>query len=639
MYGLTRDFIRNGGAFMVLEKAEGLRMDELSRVQMGMLSSNEIPRLLPIHIREVDRNVTLQYDISGYKMLPQMLKSGKIKLRVLYGLLFQLADTFTECRQYMLDSRKLQIQEEYIFINGSLELGELGLVYIPIVDAIEVDPTPQQFRELVIRLMAHVEELQGEGIQRVLQLCDSEQWDIRQLRELLLELHADEQSGSGNALFMSSRGSSGPTDGNLGMPLSAVPEQGNDLFSNRSRQDQYRQLDRNGEVGQQLKSNHQPRVSASEEDNPLNKPFSGLSGRRSPIESSLQSRGVTTNPSQRQSFDSLQDDDMEKDEKDEKKDSSKTTYILLGCMIATALVWRFIYMEQPGQTQMILSAALSAGLLGIAGWAWVTKGKFGNSNSNELRKNMPNEKYTDNELQEGSSNKRSVFFGLGRGKNKQKESEDEMFQESWRWNASEMSPEGNTYAQGYTSQQSSGDMQSAQSERGKSFESRSSVAGNSRFQNLHKPSEASDEPFIQHTVEAMAATSELVRHHAAADATVNLQSVAGGGITGASSVVPSFYLERRSASGDKHERMDVRGASFVIGRSADMVQWVDSATGVSRAHVELSRNKSGYVIKDLGSVNGTILKGNVLAPYKEYPLEDGDTFTLAESVYTYRSVG
>ena len=274
MYGLTRDFIRNGGSFMVLEKAEGLRMDELSRVQMGMLSSNQIPRLLPVHIREVDRNVTLQYDISGYKMLPQMLKSGKIKLRVLYGLLFQLADTFTECRQYMLDSRQLQIQEEYIFINGSLEIGELGLVYIPIVDAVEVDPTPQQFRELVIRLMAHVQELQGEGIQRVLQLCDSEQWDIRQLRELLLELYADEQSGSGQASFMSSRGSSGSTDSQFGIPLSAIPEQGIEPFSNRSGQDRYRQLDRNGEAGQQLKSIHQPGVSNSEDDKPLNKPFS-----------------------------------------------------------------------------------------------------------------------------------------------------------------------------------------------------------------------------------------------------------------------------------------------------------------------------------------------------------------------------
>lgn len=120
---------------------------------------------------------------------------------------------------------------------------------------------------------------------------------------------------------------------------------------------------------------------------------------------------------------------------------------------------------------------------------------------------------------------------------------------------------------------------------------------------------------------------------------MNLQNLSGGNVTGAGPVMASYYLERRSGSSDQHERMDVQGASFVIGRSADMVQWVDTATGVSRAHVELSRNKSGYVIKDLGSVNGTILQGNILAPYKEYPLANGDTFTLAESVYTYRSVG
>lgn len=71
-----------------------------------------------------------------------------------------------------------------------------------------------------------------------------------------------------------------------------------------------------------------------------------------------------------------------------------------------------------------------------------------------------------------------------------------------------------------------------------------------------------------------------------------------------------------------------------------MVQCVDNSSGVSRAHVELSRSQSGgYVIKDLGSVNGTMLQGNLLAPYKEYPLADGDTFILAESVYVYRMAG
>ncbi|WP_458462258.1 DUF6382 domain-containing protein [Paenibacillus sp.] len=589
MYGLTRDFIRNGGAFMVLEKADGLRMEELSRVQMGMLSSNQIPRLLPVHIREVDRNVTLQYDISGYKMLSQMLKSSKIKLRVLYGLLFQLADAFTECRQYMLEPRKLLIQEEYLFINGSFEQGELGVVYVPIVDAIEVDPTPQQFRELVIRLMTHVQELQGEGIQRVLQLCDNERWDIRQLRELLLELYADEQENGGNAAFLSSRKSETGVDSRA-TPHSAMISKGDSRSATgNSRQYQYSGPVQNASVEPQLNLRQQQKMNASEvEDIPVRSRT--FPGRRSLGQSPLDSsNGVDQGPSN--TYNSLERVDMEVEEK---SGSSKVTYIILGCMVAMALVWRFIYMEQPGQTQMILSMVLSLGLLGVAGWTWKRKGN----------------PHTE------SVNKRSFSFDLGKSKPKQEEEED-IYQESWRWNTADR-PEGRV---------------------NQATESGSEGIAHSRFQNLHMTPEHSERPFVQHHVETVVSTSELIRHDTVAEATVNLQNLAGGNVTGAGPGAPSYYLERRSGSGDKNERMDVQGASFVIGRSVDMVQWVDTATGVSRAHVELSRNKSGYVIKDLGSVNGTILQGNILAPYKEYPLEDGDTFTLAESVYTYRAVG
>ncbi|WP_339785492.1 DUF6382 domain-containing protein [Paenibacillus sp. FSL R7-0313] len=588
MYGLTRDFIRNGGAFMVLEKAEGLRMEELSRVQMGMLSSNQIPRLLPVHIREVDRNVTLQYDISGYKMLSQMLKSGKIKLRVLYGLLFQLADAFMECRQYMLEPRKLLIQEEYLFINGSLEQGELGMVYVPVMDRVEVDPTSQQFRELVIRLMAHVQELQGEGIQSVLQLCDNERWDIRQLRELLLELYADEQENGGSAAFLSSRTSETFDDSRGNLHLS-ISERDSRLANSRSYQPGAPV--QNAAVEPQLNFRHPQKTSKSQvEDIPVRSRT--FTGRRSSEQSSLErSNSIDQGLSNR--YDSLERVDMEVEEK---PGSSKVTYMILGCMVVMALVWRFIYMEQPGQTQMILCMVLSLGLLGVAGWTWKRKGSPHND----------------------AKNKRPFSFNLGKNKGKQTEEDEELFQESWRWNAAERPAERINQTVASASEGGS---------------------EHSRYQSLHMTPEHSEPPIVQRHVETVASTSELIRQDAVAEATVNLQNLSGGNVIGAGPVMASYYLERRSGTGDQHERMDVKGASFVIGRSADMVQWVDTATGVSRAHVELSRNKSGYVIKDLGSVNGTVLQGNILAPYKEYPLADGDTFTLAESVYTYRSVG
>lgn len=98
--------------------------------------------------------------------------------------------------------------------------------------------------------------------------------------------------------------------------------------------------------------------------------------------------------------------------------------------------------------------------------------------------------------------------------------------------------------------------------------------------------------------------------------------------------VPSYSLERHQGSRERAEIIPLPIGSFVIGRSEDIVQYVERATGISRAHVELMITKDGCTIKDLGSINGTKLMEEELAPYKEYPISVGDTFTLAEQSYT-----
>ncbi|MNI60941.1 FHA domain-containing protein FhaA [compost metagenome] len=104
-----------------------------------------------------------------------------------------------------------------------------------------------------------------------------------------------------------------------------------------------------------------------------------------------------------------------------------------------------------------------------------------------------------------------------------------------------------------------------------------------------------------------------------------------------SSPVISYCLERHGQNNERSEWIHLRFGSFVIGRSEDIVQYVETATGVSRAHLELMISKEGCTIKDLGSRNGTKLIGEEIAPYKEYPLSIGDTFTIAEQAYTLRT--
>jgi len=598
MFGLTRDFVRNGGVFMVLERPDGLRMDELSSVQVGMLASNRIARVLPVHIREVDLKVTLQYDIAGFKMLSHALKTEKIKLHVLYGLLFQIADTLLESRQYMLESCKFILQEDYLFVNGSLDQGGIGMIYVPIQDAAQTD-VPQQFRELVIRLMAHVQQLQGEGIQRVLQLCHEESWDIRHLRELLLELYANGQKSEDDP------------EKTTAPSVHPAAEPGMEAKLHVVSHGTHQGLE--SEPGSFLFKRRGIMSSALETGQP--QPFLPRSGERSAVESEKPSNHDSKKRMfKRSSADSGEDQNLETDVDDEGKDagSAKVTYIALGCMVGMALIWRFIYMEQPGQMEMMVSSVLSIILLGAAVWAWKGRGRFS-------------------------------FPVLGK---RQRESggEDEMFQESWRWNnqaghagqfAARRSDDPSKGQDALLGSDAASESPHLNTNVHRMVDMPYNRRQGSMVQDLPHP-HFSDKEQLQ---DSAASTENGMRFDVSREATVNLQSMKeAGGFKGADTGLPLYYLERRSAAGEPGERMDIRGASFVIGRSADMVQWVDGAAGVSRAHVELSRNKTGYAIKDLGSVNGTVLQGQLLAPYKEYPLHDGDSFILAESVYTYRAV-
>ncbi|MBW4839759.1 MAG: FHA domain-containing protein [Paenibacillaceae bacterium] len=98
---------------------------------------------------------------------------------------------------------------------------------------------------------------------------------------------------------------------------------------------------------------------------------------------------------------------------------------------------------------------------------------------------------------------------------------------------------------------------------------------------------------------------------------------------------PHYYLERFEVAGSAPERIPLTPGSFVIGRSEEIVQYVENTAGVSRAHVEILVTSRGCLLKDLGSKNGTRLNGESVAPYKEYPLQADDVFILAETSFKF----
>jgi hypothetical protein len=74
------------------------------------------------------------------------------------------------------------------------------------------------------------------------------------------------------------------------------------------------------------------------------------------------------------------------------------------------------------------------------------------------------------------------------------------------------------------------------------------------------------------------------------------------------------------------------GHAVTLGRSPDCDYVVSNAT-VSARHAELRRATAGWVLRDLGSRNGTRVNGWLV---KEQQLADGDEVTFGDSTFVFR---
>ncbi len=79
------------------------------------------------------------------------------------------------------------------------------------------------------------------------------------------------------------------------------------------------------------------------------------------------------------------------------------------------------------------------------------------------------------------------------------------------------------------------------------------------------------------------------------------------------------------------ERRVAIGPSMVVGRSGDN-GFVIKDTAASRRHLEIKNSGEGFVCRDLGSRNGTIVNGSRT---EHCQLEDGDTILVGETLMTF----
>ncbi|ETT65201.1 FHA domain-containing protein [Paenibacillus sp. FSL R7-277] len=569
MFGLERDFIQQDGITMLLGRSGGLSAGELNMVQARMLMTSGIPHHLRLLLREIDLQVTLEYTVARRKMLGALLKSGKLSMTEFFGLMLQIAAGMEEGQLYMLRTEQYALHEDFIFIEGALSSGKVFLTYIPLELTEPTQKPGEALKSLIMVFMGAIQELSGDGIQRLLQYCGEEAFSPAGLKELLAEMLTEvtphkEHVERNEPAHLSPMAGAGTSAAVPGTRIDWAQPQARRLEEpgrERSAAAAFSRIHGDKEAqpsGSIL--NPTPWMGGS----PPLKRKDGLSGVQTTMDATL-------GPVQA-----------------EDKQSPYRTYTLLGALLGDALLWKFLYLNDPRTLWLAVCAAVTLILAAVCWLVWSGRLAWGEAEE-EL-----------DDLGEGPEDYNST------ARNRKLRSDME-----WDFSRNPVN-QHRSPAPVYTPQQQEATV------RGHGFTA--TPAGR------------------QQAPPGMAASSPQKKEAAMATALLTREPVqaTGSSLPQAGRTVP--YLERSDPDdGGAPERIELNRPSFIIGRSSEVAQYIEKSEGASRVHAEISRASGGYILKDLDSRNGTLLAGEAMVPYKEYPLTEGSVFTIVKGTYTFRT--
>lgn len=156
VFGLRYEFVYRHGHLMELYKEGGLATSELSNLQVRMLEANQVPRLLPLDIHEVDSNIRLLYRLSSKRMLSHVMKVENFSVQLLAKLMYAIVCTLDDSKNYMLCEMNFVLKDNFIFIGQ--DWSDVYLTYAPIHIEHEVDEIYPVLEALLHKLILYLRE-------------------------------------------------------------------------------------------------------------------------------------------------------------------------------------------------------------------------------------------------------------------------------------------------------------------------------------------------------------------------------------------------------------------------------------------------------------------------------------------------
>ncbi|MEF2243557.1 DUF6382 domain-containing protein [Paenibacillus sp. IITD108] len=549
MRSLKVDFCMNRGHEMIIDREGGIKRTELDELELQMLRSSTVPHLLPVDWLEIDGNCTFRFSLTEVTMLSHRLQREPLTMHNYYVLVLGLVDALIQCEEYMLRFEGCLLQDQFIFVGGSWQ--DIKLAYLPLSGE-EAVSRHTDLLATIVRWTSYVDKIDGSGLKRLLHLMNVSHWPIEELRAALLDLIG--------AKAESEKLQHSAVDGN---GLAAI---GEEAMSSTGIAGEIRTAYAKPDVEKQFytyaQNNKQPEPQASlfyyETDNEQMAPdLEKEQGKAHEIGES--------------------ESEQEKQEAVKKLGKTGMRMALLAALLCSALVWRFVYLNDPNQQKLLISGAATLLFFGLA--IFISKRNsrmFIEPTGDEFEHHYG----TMNTDRHAAGVKLSTEFELHSGelRNNRWHFDKSGFSEAKKENSRQQVVE--PLQQVFIETEAAGKLQQPAME---VLSGKSSIS----------------EPTV------LLARED--RPHAGAATMSWLKRVWEG----------------------KEERVELIQPSFRIGRNGGPASYVEAAEGISRLHIEIERHTDGYCAKDLGSRNGSMLNGEQMIPYKQYKLEYGDQIQLA----------
>src|SRR5699024_638302 len=147
---------------------------------------NDIEKVLTMEIEEINFDVRLFYRITQKRMLANVLREKPLLIQELYQLLHSIISGIKNSNQYMLNEHNFILRDEFIFIGDSID--EVYMAYLPLNQISDKPPLQKELKDLLIRLVGHVKELSGDGVQQLMNELDQEMFNLAAFETRLNDL-------------------------------------------------------------------------------------------------------------------------------------------------------------------------------------------------------------------------------------------------------------------------------------------------------------------------------------------------------------------------------------------------------------------------------------------------------------------